>query len=118
MRRLRRRLGVLVTALVVALVLGLPSWVAGQDAHEHPPPAQDDTRWHWRSDAAVVAGWNYQYRKFRDFQRVESENWFSLDGGRTLGDGRLQVSTMFSLEPFTIQRLGSAQVFQTGETYQ
>jgi hypothetical protein len=37
---------------------------------------------------------------------------------RRLATGSLQFQTMISLEPFTIQRLGSPQVFQTGETYQ
>ena len=32
--------------------------------------------------------------------------------------GTLTATSMFSLEPFTLREIGSAQVFQTGETYQ
>jgi plastocyanin len=54
---------------------------------------------------------------FRDFQEIESQNWFMGAGEREGLGGRLLVHTMISLEPFTIQPLGSPQVFQTGETY-
>jgi hypothetical protein len=69
-------------------------------------------------DANAFVGWNYQYRKFRDFQEVESQNWVMGAADRQIGPGRLRLHGMLSLEPFTIQPLGSPQVFQTGETYQ
>src|SRR4029078_12177980 len=68
--------------------------------------------------ARVFAGWNYQYRKFTDFQRIESQNWFMGEAQRPVGTGPLPFTGMISLEPFTIQPLGSPEVFQTGETYQ
>ena len=37
---------------------------------------------------------------------------------RAVGTGQVHLTGMFSLEPFTIQALGSPEVFQTGETYQ
>lgn len=37
-------------------------------------------------------------------------------GARRLGPSTLSLHGMASLEPFTLRRLGSAQVFQTGET--
>ena len=61
---------------------------------------------------------NYQQRKFRDFLKVESQNWLMGAGERSLWSGRVALHTMLSFEPFTIQPLGSPQVFQTGETYQ
>jgi hypothetical protein len=39
-------------------------------------------------------------------------------GERLLGSGRLIVSTMISLEPFTMPKEGSPELFQTGESYQ
>jgi hypothetical protein len=74
--------------------------------------------WRLSWDARVFVGWNYQQRKFRDFQRVESQNWFMGEAERAGSAGRLRFVGMFSLEPFTIQPLGSPEVFQTGETYQ
>jgi len=90
--------------------------LGAQTEHVHPAPA-DSAAWTWSWDARVFGGWNYQRRKFRDFQRVESQNWFMGSGERQIRDGRLGVHTMLSLEPFTMQRLGSPQVFQTGETF-
>ena len=36
---------------------------------------------------------------------------------RNAGGGRITLNAMLSFEPFTVQALGSPQVFQTGETY-
>jgi len=68
-------------------------------------------------DANVFFGYNYQQRKFNDFSAWESHNWFMLEGQRQLGPGRLTLPLMISLEPFTMQKIGSPEVFQTGETY-
>jgi hypothetical protein len=83
-------------------------------AAEPAPPSA----WTWSWDANVFAGWNYQYRKFTDFQKFESQNWLMGAGERRWGRNLLQVHSMLSFEPFTIQHLGSPQVFQSGETYQ
>jgi hypothetical protein len=81
-------------------------------------------------------------RKFADFYAWESQNWFMVSGDRPVGSGRLTLTGMFSLEPWTIGRLvygggvfgsqrvyaftatgervpigGSPQAFQTGESY-
>jgi len=69
-------------------------------------------------DANVFVGWNYQLRKFTDFQEFESQNWLMGAGEHAVGGGRLRLHSMLSFEPFTIQALGSPEVFQTGETYQ
>jgi len=100
----------LVVAMYPFAVVGL----GAQAEHVHPA---DSATWTWSWDARVFAGWNYQQRKFRDFQEIESQNWFMGAGEREGLGGRLLVHTMISLEPFTIQPLGSPQVFQTGETY-
>jgi hypothetical protein len=92
--------------------------VFAQSEHQHHSTPGPDSVWQWSWDANVFAGWNYQYRKFRDFQEIESQNWFMGGLQRRLPTGTFEVNTMISLEPFTIQPLGSPQVFQTGETYQ
>jgi hypothetical protein len=100
--------------LVVALWPLTIVSLGAQAEHVH---STDSATWTWLWDARVFAGWNYQQRKFRDFQEIESQNWFMGAGERQGLGGRLLVHTMISLEPFTVQSLGSPQVFQTGETY-
>ncbi len=73
--------------------------------------------WRWNVDGNVFAGVNYQYRKAADIAEGESQNWVMFMGERPVGTGQLRVHTMFSLEPFTLREKGSAQVFQTGETF-
>jgi hypothetical protein len=92
--------------------------VDGQAEHHHEAMTMDAPAWKFSWDARVFTGWNYQYRKFTDFQRVESQNWFMAEVQRPVGTGHIQFNGMISLEPFTIQPLGSPEVFQTGETYQ
>lgn len=90
---------------------------AAQSQPVHAGAPAEEPAWRWSWDANVFAGWNYQRRKFRDFQKIESQNWVMGAGERPLGNGRLRLHAMVTLEPFTIQPLGSPQVFQTGETY-
>ena len=78
-----------------------------------PPPAG----WKWTEDASVFFGFNDQERKFRDFHAWEAQNWLMVDGARRAGRGIFHTTAMTSLEPFTLQKIGSPQVFQTGETF-
>ena len=105
-----------------------PEQPAPHSGHEGaaPAPATADAQsqfpqidqWRVRFDANVFAGFNYQRREFRDFHEVESQNWLMASLGRSWGASSLTLVSMFSLEPFTIQDLGSPQVFQTGETFE
>lgn len=79
--------------------------------------AVPSTGWTWSGSAQFFLNGNLQERKFRDFHQVESQNWLMVTGGRSLGRTRLMLHGMFSAEPATIRDLGSAQVFQTGETF-
>jgi hypothetical protein len=81
-------------------------------AQDVPP-----TPWAWAADWNTFFGYNYQVRRFADESAVESQNWLMGSGDRGLGDGRLILRSMISLEPFTIPKGGSPQLFQTGETY-
>ena len=103
--------------LVIALSVLTTMPAGAQDAHagHSTPPAE--TSWSWSWDAKVFAGYNYQWREFTDFQEFESQNWVMGGGTRRAGSGRVSVDAMLSFEPFTVQALGSPQVFQTGETY-
>jgi hypothetical protein len=116
--------------LVYVLILMLPAACpARSEASQEPePPAQHQhdqqtdrpsaAAWSWTSGANVFFGYNYQSRKYADFSAWESQNWLMLGGQRTAGQSRLTIETMLSFEPFTIQALGSPQLFQTGESYQ
>src|SRR2546427_365953 len=86
---------------------------AGSD----PEFGSDPDTWSWSTDANVIFGYNYQQRKFADFWAWESQNWMMLSGERVVGGGRLTLSSMFSLEPFTMAGIGSPQLYQTGESY-
>jgi hypothetical protein len=74
--------------------------------------------WSWSPDANVFVGYNYQQREFTDQSAFESQNWFMLHGTKPMGGGQLQFEGMLSLEPLTMQPIGSPQLFQTGESYQ
>jgi hypothetical protein len=103
-------------AIVGAYLVG--STVTAQQQHDHAPsPPAAGEGWQWSLDGSVVFGFNYQYRKFRDFSAWESQNWLMAGGARRVHAGTFQVTTMLSLEPWTIADIGSPQAFQTGETF-
>jgi len=79
--------------------------------------APDTPGWHWTEDASAFFGFNEQERKFRDFHAWESQNWLMVDGTHRLASGTFRATAMTSLEPFTLKKIGSPQVFQTGETF-
>jgi hypothetical protein len=100
------------TAGAVALGLSLAARGAAQDlpdheehAHHHEMPAPD-TGWTWAGDANVFFGYNYQQRKYQDETAWESQNWLMGSGAKRLGGGRLELSAMMSLEPFTMHAQG------------
>ncbi len=129
----------------IAWLLGQATAVIAQDHdHAHMAPPPDATpAWTWTTDANVIAGYNYQQRQFADFWAWESQNWGMLTAERAVGPGKLTLTGMASLEPWTIGRLvyaqgadgspqriyaftpsgerthlgGSPQTFQTGESY-
>ncbi|MGE0043901.1 MAG: hypothetical protein AB7H88_20140 [Vicinamibacterales bacterium] len=103
-------------ALALALVPGPARPAFAQHAHETTTPA--DGRWQVSVEGQAFLTANLQERRFRDFHQVESQNWLMGTAGRRLGRGTLRLHGMVSLEPFTLRDLGSAQVFQTGETFE
>jgi hypothetical protein len=84
--------------------------------HEHHQPTGDTSGWTWSASGQAFLTANLQERKFRDFHQIESQNWFMGTAARRMGPSTLTLHGMASLEPFTLRRLGSSQVFQTGET--
>jgi hypothetical protein len=102
--------------LVVIVVAAAPPSLEAQQ-HEHTPATAATTDWQWSVDGNAFFGFNYQYRKFRDFSAWESQNWLMAGGSRRGHSGTLAVSTMLSLEPWTLKDIGSSQAFQTGETF-
>jgi hypothetical protein len=99
--------------LLIALACAVPA----EAQHDHDMAGMTGS-WNVAFDAQVFLDLNLQERKFRDFHQIESANWFMLTAARRVKRGGLLANVMFSLEPFTMRKLGSAQVFQTGETYQ
>jgi hypothetical protein len=96
--------------VAAALICLVPLTARAQDT---PIP-----QWAWSADGNFFFGYNYQVRRFADAYAIESQNWLMGSGDRALGIGRLMLRTMISLEPFTVPKGGSPQLFQTGETYQ
>ena len=112
-----RMTGLLLLTTLQVLSVGTVAW-AQEPSHNHTTaPEQADGTWQWTLAGNVFVGANLQERKFRDFHAVESQNWFMATAVRATPAGSVRLSSMASLEPFTLRRLGSAQVFQTGETY-
>jgi hypothetical protein len=85
--------------------------------HDHMHNAVGE-QWAWSVDGRVFFGYNFQDRKFTDFDEWESQNYVMLMGGRAFGPSQLHLVGMFSGELVTLRDIGSPQVFQTGETYQ
>jgi hypothetical protein len=103
-------------ALAALAVVAASSPIAAQE-HQHDAATPASNEWRWNVDGRAFFGFNYQYRKFRDFSAWESQNWVMASGTRQLGSGVLAASTMLSIEPWTIRDIGSPQAFQTGETF-
>jgi hypothetical protein len=85
-----------------ALMCAVPSGALAQD--DQPPPehhhhVEESSTWTWSTDANVLAGYNYQDRRFADFWAWESQNWGMAMAERQLGAGRLTLNGMVSLEP-------------------
>ncbi len=101
-------------ALLVCYAAGTIA-ASAQDAPDAKAAAA--AAWEWAADANVFFGFNHQHRKFRDFSTWESQNWMMAGAERRSERDRVRLSAMLSFEAFTLEDIGSAQVFQTGETF-
>jgi hypothetical protein len=103
-------------AIAVTLLLVFTSGAHAQDpAHQHDPASSP---WQWGVEGVAFVGYNYQYRKFTDFDEFESQNWLMTTLAKSFSAAsHLRLDAMWSLEPFTLRDVGSPQVFQTGETF-
>lgn len=102
-------------AACAAMCLSATAAFAQDPSHQHPVPSAP---WQWSVDATVFAGYNYQFRKFTDFDELESQNWLMTTLAKSFSSAsHLRIDAMFSFEPFTLRDIGSPQVFQTGETF-
>jgi hypothetical protein len=101
--------------LFVALI-GIAGSAEAQE-HAHAPAADGGSRWTLTWSASAFLQFNDQERRFTDFRSVESQNWFMGGAERRAAGGTLRLDAMLSLEPLTMKRIGSPQVFQTGETF-
>ena len=103
----------LVASLFLLLLITAPA--NAQHEHHHAAP---EAGWAWSVDSSLFLTGNFQMREFRDVQQFESKNWLMGTATRSLWGGSVSVHGMLSFEPFTLRDLGSAQVFQTGETFE
>ena len=101
---------------ILAVLLGVSS-IRAQDHAGHQMPAAAPA-WQWSWDGSVFFGFNYQYRRFTDFDAWESQNWFMMHGERRTERNAFRLHGMASLEALTMADIGSPQVFQAGETFQ
>lgn len=111
-------------------------------AHAHETPASAADRNLFQSDMALMAGmtprdpmagmampgwhlmllgvgrlgYNHQGGRSGD-DAFESSNWNMVHLAHDLGRGRLSLMLMNSLEPWTFEKRGSPELFQTGESY-
>ncbi len=104
--------------LAAAALLGSASPAFAQHQHNMPGMPGMEPKWTATFEAQAFLNLNVQERKFTDFHQVELPNWFMAAAGRGVRGGTLTATSMFSLEPYTLRDIGSAQVFQAGETYQ
>ncbi len=102
---------VTLSALIPALVLATSA--AAQHLHTAAPP--DENGWNLQLSGQAFLNLNMQVRKFTDFHQIESQNWGMAMLTRATPRWRVSLHAMATLEPFTLRRLGSAQVFQSGE---
>jgi hypothetical protein len=81
-------------------------------------PPQESLPGKWRVDLLGVArlAWNRQDGGSGK-SVLESSNWNMVHARRGVGSGLLSLMLMNSLEPATVPRRGSPQLFQTGESY-
>jgi hypothetical protein len=105
----------------IAVMIAILAIAAPSRAQDHQPEHPHDTMtgaWRWSIEGVAFGGYNYQRREFTDFDEIESQNWLMTSAAKTFDSGaNVDVIGMFSLEPFTLRKIGSPQVFQTGETF-
>ncbi|HEY3172482.1 MAG TPA: hypothetical protein VGK86_07900, partial [Thermoanaerobaculia bacterium] len=72
--------------------------------------------WHLMVLGVARLSYNHQGGRSGD-NAVESSNWNMFHLAHDLGGGRLSLMMMNSLEPWTFEKRGSPELFQTGEAY-
>jgi hypothetical protein len=112
---MRRCLAAACTAICLSATTAAAQDPQAGPAHQHDTSA---AAWQWGVEATAFGGYNYQYRKFTDFDEFESQNWVMTTLAKSISSAsHLRIDAMFSFEPFTLRDIGSPQVFQTGETF-
>ncbi len=72
--------------------------------------------WLWQLHGNGMLSWNGASGP-RGYGELSFPNWGMLMGSRVLGAGILDLRAMGSLDPFTTPPGGTAQLFQTGESF-
>jgi len=112
----REMIGAVGRSVLLLMLVAVTADAQDHTGHQVPPPATTPS-WQWSWDGTVFAGFNYQRRRFTDFDAWEAQNWFMVHGERRGQRDTFRVHGMTSLEAFTLEDIGSPQVFQVGETF-
>jgi len=91
------------------------SLMTGMTPHD-PMAGMAMPGWHLMVMGVGRLGYNDQGGRSGD-DAFESSNWNMLHLAHDLGPGRLSLMLMNSLEPWTFEKRGSPELFQTGESY-
>jgi hypothetical protein len=91
------------------------SLMTGMTPHD-PMAGMAMPGWHLMVMGVGRLGYNDQGGRSGD-DAFESSNWNMLHLAHDLGRGRLSLMLMNSLEPWTFEKRGSPELFQTGESY-
>jgi hypothetical protein len=91
------------------------SLMTGMTPHD-PMAGMAMPGWHLLVMGVGRLGYNHQGGRSGD-EAFESSNWNMIHLAHDLGPGRLTLMLMNSLEPWTFEKHGSPELFQTGESY-
>jgi hypothetical protein len=91
------------------------SLMTGMTPHD-PMAGMAMPGWHLMVMGVGRLGYNHQGGRSGD-DSFESSNWSMVHLAHDLGPGRLSLMLMNSLEPWTFEKRGSPELFQTGESY-
>jgi hypothetical protein len=91
------------------------SLMTGMTPHD-PMAGMAMPGWHLVVFGVARLSYNHQGGRSGD-NAFESSNWNMIHLAHDLGRGRLSLMMMNSLEPWTFEKRGSPELFQTGESY-
>ncbi len=99
-------------ALVVLATGAAPS--AAQDGHDHQHMPAAGAGWQFMQHGVIFGVFNRQGGT-RSGDDMVAPNWWMGAASRSFGRSQLTFSSMLTLEPAAVGRIGYREIFQTGE---